>query len=80
MNKSSKNYVINFLLIILLTAFGMWIALKDNYQEVMETIRNIDKGILVLILIWGLLYQVLVGGILTSITRRTKRIIAYVRG
>lgn len=73
MNKSSKNYLLNFLLIILLTAFGMWIALKDNYKEVLETIRNIDKSILVIILIWGLLYQILVGGILTSITRRTKK-------
>ena len=73
MSKSSKNYVMNFMLIILLTAFGMWIALKDNFNEVITTLTNIDFGILIVILIWGLIYQVMVGCILTIVTRRNKK-------
>ena len=58
--KKSK-YVLNFLIIFLLTIGVLWFALKDNYREVLEAISQINIFSLAIILCWGILYTVVWG-------------------
>ena len=58
--KKSK-YVLNFLIIFLLTISVLWFALKDNYREVLEAISQINIFSLAIILCWGVLYTVVWG-------------------
>ena len=58
--KKSK-YMLNFLIIFLLTIGVLWFALKDNYREVLEAISQINIFSLAIILCWGILYTVVWG-------------------
>lgn len=80
MKNSSKNYVINFLLILAFTIFGLWFALKDNYKQVMQLIKALPIPYLVLIMSGGVLYGVFAGLVLTNIVRRNKKDYKYRQG
>lgn len=73
MKNISKNYLLNFLAIILLTIFALWFALKDNFDEVMNLITNISWYWFLLIMVWGLIYTVIIGCILTVLARNFKK-------
>ena len=38
--KQGKKYALNLLLIIIVTVFAVWFALKDNYEEVLRLISE----------------------------------------
>lgn len=67
--KKVRNYIINILLIVGFTAFVLWFTLKDNFGEVMEILREVNGGWLIVILIITFLYQAVIGWILTQLTR-----------
>ena len=51
--KKSK-YVLNVLVILLLTLAGVWFALKDNYRQVLDAISlmnliSLDKALISLV-------------------------------
>lgn len=56
-----QKYLLNFLLILLLTGGVMWLALKDNYQEVLSAISKMNAISLLIILLWGVLFTVVWG-------------------
>lgn len=56
-----QKYVLNFLLIIGLTVLVLWLALKDNYEEVLGAISQMNGLFLAVILSWGILYTVVWG-------------------
>ena len=42
MKSSLRSYILNFVVIIGLTAVSLWFALKDNYHEIMHLISSIS--------------------------------------
>lgn len=58
--KKSK-YVLNVLVILLLTLAVLWFALKDNYRQVLDAISQMNLISLLIILCWGILYTVVWG-------------------
>lgn len=80
MKKSFKSYIVNFALIITLTIGALWFALKDHYDEVIELIMTIKWYWLIIILLWGLLYSMVVGNILTIFARRNKSDYTWIEG
>lgn len=73
MDKTKSKYVLNILLISTLTIFVLWVTLKDNYKEVLGLIDNISWWWFVLILLWGIFYTMIIGGILTVFGRKYKK-------
>lgn len=57
----NKKYFLNFALIAVVTAFALWIALKDNYQQVIQAIQQMSIFSLSIILVWGFLYTCISG-------------------
>lgn len=80
MKNSLRSYIINFIIIIGLTIFSLWIALKDNYHQVLALISNLTWYWLLLILSWGLLYSLVVGKILTLFAKRYNKKYRYSYG
>ena len=80
MKNSLKSYILNFLLIIILTAFGLWFALKDNMQAVIETIAAIKWYMIVLILMGGIVYGICAGCVLTLMARRYNKNYTFFKG
>lgn len=80
MKNSIKNYALNLLVIILLTAVALWFALKDNYEEILVLILNVKWYWLAIILLWGIVYSAVAGYILTLFTRRTKKNYRFIEG
>ncbi len=56
-----NTYIWNILLIFVLTAFALWFALKDNYEVVIQAIKNMSLFSLCVVLAWGVLYTVVWG-------------------
>ena len=56
-----NNYILNFLLIVVITAGALWFALKDNYQEVIAAIQKMPLSFLLIILVWGIAYTCVAG-------------------
>ena len=42
--KKARNYVINILLIVGFTAGVLWFTLKDNFNEVMGILQQVNAG------------------------------------
>lgn len=80
MKKTFRSYILNFVLIIGLTILALWFALKDNYQEVMGLITSMKWYWLVVILLWGMLYSLVVGKILSIFARRNKKDYTLMQG
>ena len=72
MKQVSKKYILNLLLILLLTGFALWFALKDDYEQVLGVLKNISWFSMIIIIIGSLFYNGMVGCILTSIAREHK--------
>ena len=47
-----QKYALNLLLILALTGFALWFALKDNYQQVVKCISQMNLLSLVIVLLW----------------------------
>lgn len=56
-----QKYVLNLLLILALTVFALWFALKDNYKQVLECISQMNIISLIIVLLWGVLFTAIWG-------------------
>ena len=75
-----KSYIINFLLIIGLTAFGLWLALKDNFKEVLDLLSNMKWYTFLLIIAYGFGYYLIIGKIYQILGKRYKKDYTYKEG
>lgn len=55
--KLFSNYLFNILLVFSLTIFVLWFSLKDNFDEIVLLIKNIDHTYLLLLVIVVLAIQ-----------------------
>ena len=56
-----QKYALNLLLILALTGFALWFALKDNFQQVLKCISQMNLISLGVILLWGVLFTAVWG-------------------
>lgn len=54
-------YVLNILVILILTLGALWFALKDNYETVLHAILQMNPLSLFMVLLWGAMYTVVWG-------------------
>lgn len=80
MKNTLRNYILNLLIIILLTVGALWFALKDNYEEVFRLICGMKWYWLVLILAWGFIYSVVAGWVLSLFGKRYKKDFTFRQG
>ena len=67
--KLFSNYLFNILLVFSLTIFVLWFSLKDNFDEIVLLIKNIDHTYLLLLVIVVLAIQFFIGLALTLLTK-----------
>lgn len=65
-----SNLILNILIISLLTAFSLWLALKDNYQVIINTLLKMNTLYLVMVLLWGVLFTTVWGLVYYIIGKR----------
>ncbi|MDH6367974.1 MULTISPECIES: lysylphosphatidylglycerol synthase transmembrane domain-containing protein [Breznakia] len=75
-----QSYAINFLLILGLTAFGLWFALKDHYREVLGMLANLSIVAIIVIFMYGLSYNFIIGWIYKIIGKTYKHSYRYKDG
>lgn len=80
MKSSLRSYILNFVVIIGLTAVSLWFALKDNYHEIMHLISSISWYSLLIIFLWGMIYVMILGQIIMIFARRYKKDYTYRQG
>lgn len=67
-----KNYILNLLLILVITLVVLWFALKDNYKEIVGAITNMNPFYMAIILIWGALFTAVWGGVYWVLGKKFK--------
>lgn len=80
MKKKSGGYILNFVLIIGLTLLVLCLALKDNFEEIVGLMFNVPWYWLVLIIVWGIVYNCIIGWILTIFGRKYKKNYSFKSG
>lgn len=75
-----KKYLMNFVLILGLTGFALWLALKDNYQVVLDAISKMKPLSLIIILCWGILYTVVWGLVYLVMGKKYNRNYTFTNG
>lgn len=73
MKKETRKYAFNLLLIVLLTIFALWFALKDDASTVLNVLNSVSINALILLILYALLYNGIIGIILTYLTRQYKK-------
>lgn len=68
-----KNYIINVLLILVLTLGSLWFALKDNYQEILHSLKSMNILFLCMVVLWGVLFTAVWGLVYFVMARRYKK-------
>ncbi|MDO4701418.1 MAG: lysylphosphatidylglycerol synthase transmembrane domain-containing protein [Erysipelotrichaceae bacterium] len=69
MKKIFKSYLFNILVIVSFTILALYFTLKDDFKTIINTLANVKIPYLLLVLGLVLLIQVLIGMILTTITK-----------
>ncbi len=72
MNKGSKRYFLNFLLIIGFAVAVLWFALKDDFEDIMNLMGNVSWYWFLIIISWGLIYNCIIAWIYKIMGRRYK--------
>jgi len=72
MKKLTQSLWFNVFSILVLTLLGLWLALYDSYETVLETIMHVEFWRLILIIAWGVLPTLVWGVILTIMARHIK--------
>lgn len=75
-----KNYIINFVLILGLTLFGLWFALHEHFNEVIGLLSNLKWYWLVAIFVYGAAYNMVIGWIYKILCRKNKPNYTYREG
>lgn len=78
--KQGKKYALNLLLIIIVTVFAVWFALKDNYEEVLRLISEMPWYFLLIIMAWGIIYTLVIGWIYKVLGRRYRKDYRFIHG
>lgn len=73
MKKNIKKNILQILLLLALTAFALWFALKDDYQEVLRNVTHVSWVWLCIIAALGILYYLIQGIILYMIAKPYKK-------
>ena len=73
MGKNIRKHVLQVALLLALTAFALWFALKDDYQDVLRTITGVSISGLIVIAVLGILYYVIQGYVLYMIAKPYKK-------
>lgn len=72
MNNNWKKTAAQAALLLSLIAFAFWFALKDDYEQVLKNLSHVSMVWLCLILLCGILYYLLQGYMLYTITKPYK--------
>lgn len=80
MKNTLRNYILNLLIIIVLTVGALWFALKDNYEVVFQLIGGMKWYWLILILAWGFIYSIIAGWVLHLFGKRYKKDFTFRQG
>ena len=80
MGNNWKKTLAQAILLLTLIGFAFWFALKDDYQQVLQNLTNISIGWLILIMCCGILYYLLQGYMLFTITKSYKKDITFKDG
>ncbi len=68
-----NNYFINIFFILLITLCSLWLALKDNYQEIFISFQKLRLPFLFIILLWGVLFTAVWGLVYYVIGKKYKK-------
>lgn len=80
MKNTLRSYILNLLIIIILTVGALWFALKDNYVEVFALIGGMKWYWLMIILAWGMIYSIVAGWVLSLFGKRYKKDFTFRQG
>ncbi len=75
-----KNYIINFGLILGLTILGLWFALRENFNEVIDLLKNLKWYWFIAIFAYGAAYNLVIGWIYKILGRKNKANYSYKEG
>lgn len=78
--KKKSNFIVNLLIIVVVLCVVLYFSLKDNYEEIMQTIFNVDiKWLIVSILLFSI-YRALVGLSVHNLTKVNGEKISLLKG
>jgi len=80
MEKMFKSYTFNILLILVFTVSALYLTIRDFVDEILLALQSIDEGWLIVVILMALLYHVLIGIILTQLTRMSNPKYKYRQG
>ncbi len=80
MKKKKNTYAFNILLVLFFTALVLWLALKDNFDEVMQIISQVQLSWIFIVLLVSLFNQSLIGMIIMILTKLTKKDYKFFEG
>jgi glycosyltransferase 2 family protein len=80
MEKIFKSYAFNILLILVFTIAALYLTIRDFVDEILIAIQSIQIGWLLIVILMALVYHVLIGIILTQLTRMSNPQYKYRQG
>ena len=80
MKRVKGNLWFNIILIVLLTFIGLFVALYDSYDIVLESLKQLNPFRLLLIVLWGLTPTLIWGVILTLMAKQILPTYTYKQG
>lgn len=78
--KIMKSYLFNIFLVVGLTSLVLWLTLRKNYHQIIGLLTNISWAWLALIIASAIFYQVIIGWIITRITKKSNPQYRYRQG
>ena len=80
MEKIFKSYAFNILLILVFTIAALYLTIRDFVDEILLAIQSIQLGWLLIVILMAVIYHVLIGIILTQLTRMSNPQYKYRQG
>ena len=80
MTTNWKKTIAQMILLIGLISFAFWFALKDDYQEVLHNLKSVSLVWIGIIFLFGILYYLLQGYMLYTITKPYKKDVTFKDG
>lgn len=80
MDKIFKSYAFNILLILIFTVTALYLTIRDFVDEILLSLQSIQLGWLLVVILMALFYHILIGIILTQLTRMSNPHYKYRQG
>lgn len=80
MEKLFKSYAFNILLIVVFTVTSLYLTIRDFVDEILIALQSIQWGWLIVVIVMALFYHILIGIILTQLTRMSNPKYKYRQG